>query len=491
MIRKESKRLIIFVSLWTIVCGVFFAHTAMAEVHQLTHWKDLINLRPDEAALKAARRARNRSDAGLKVQRIEHARGPNVNFDEYSVTITRLPTSGPKSIDQLIQYIRINLNDFLDDEFATFEGFKNEDSSDWRSQRNAPIGSVMLFSIPFPPKWYLGYLIQEKAAVVVSEASKHTWTFSPVTIGILAPGEHPVSGNREFGLRQEGGAHPQIYTRGVDRAIGGRLDLNQQAIFRGAGALWGSFQRNVKSFIEKNGGAAQINRPIIRRPKWHSPEVAALLGKNIDALHIEEMLQDRIGQRKAIRQGVIQEEKKTWPQVLKKRAWAYLTSAVDLACANPNHFERKFRNQKLPGVHFTKTDFDHFYLKDRARKAKFFDFLKVRRHKPLSKCQKFVLDEMQKTARPVSIGWIAKRSKRYRSGSPDTVGKPKVSVNKVSKSVDNFISDIGERIRVKPSKSPPSSSSEYEPPNGINGDFGNLDLVRPDFDFGPGSTLGH
>jgi hypothetical protein len=273
--RKESMHKKAAVLL-TILIGSVCPPLSAAEENPLAPWKDLINLRPDVTALQAARAQRGRPASPGKIQRIELARGPTVNFDEFSVTLTKLPTSGPTTADALLQYIRLNLNEFMDHSVATFSAQNPQESADWRATDRAPLGAVMQFKIPL---WSIsGNPLGEGASVVTSASSAHAWTFSPITVGPFDPGEHPVSGNREFGWRNEDGTFGQIYLRGVDRAIGGKLDPGEETIFNGADALWKSFQMNVKAFVEKNGGEAQINAPTIRRPRWNSPDVAALLG---------------------------------------------------------------------------------------------------------------------------------------------------------------------------------------------------------------------
>ncbi|RAV27409.1 hypothetical protein [Sinomicrobium soli] len=55
----------------------------------------------------------------------------------------------------------------------------------------------------------------DNESVIVSDYNTEKWTFS--TIFDPKYGEHPVSGNRDFGYTQNGDGSYTFYTRGVDR----------------------------------------------------------------------------------------------------------------------------------------------------------------------------------------------------------------------------------------------------------------------------------
>jgi hypothetical protein len=224
-------------------------------------WGDLLNFRPDAANLNALRLGRGRSAVEYNVQRIELATGDWVNFDFYAVEIAQLPSSGPTTLSDLFVHIRRNLADLLDKEYSTFRGWSEPDRQDWDGYAAAPLGSVMVFDIPG-----LGP-VKEQAGVVTSAATDWDWVFSPVTIGTCCPGEHPVSGNRQFGLTQSAEGRVRIYTRAVDRVLASAVP-GENIVFAGADNLWRSFQRNLSYTVNSTGGRAGIVPPIVYRPTW-------------------------------------------------------------------------------------------------------------------------------------------------------------------------------------------------------------------------------
>jgi len=88
---------------------------------------------------------------------------------------------------------------------------------------------------------------------------------------------HPVSGNREFGVYANPSAPGTytFYTMGVDRisdwefALGSALANG--AAFRGADQLWTAMQTNMINFINSHGGQADTyaQRSYTARPNWY------------------------------------------------------------------------------------------------------------------------------------------------------------------------------------------------------------------------------
>jgi hypothetical protein len=201
----------------------------------------LVNLLPDSARLNAERQLRGQTPVSFKVQRIEDATSEHINFDTYSVVITRLPPG--VSPDQLFQKVRRDINEFLDNDVGAMVGYRRGDAQDWKSSASAPLGSILV--------WHISSM--EQAGVVTSLSEPRRWIFTPVTIGRAFPGEHPVSGNREFGLRPGPGNGWTIYTRGVDRVLASLLP-GEDIVFGGQDALWRSFQNGVASYVNAAGG---------------------------------------------------------------------------------------------------------------------------------------------------------------------------------------------------------------------------------------------
>jgi hypothetical protein len=224
-------------------------------------WLDLLNWLPDKDALNEERVARKQAKVDFKVQRIEDASSEQVNFDFYAIDIQTLPAG--MTDKELFVHIRKNLNDFFDPAAATVATYEKDDPKDWGSIQQAPLGAIMQFQIPWGPVW-------EDAAVVASKADGRSWVFTPVTIGIASPGQHPVSGNREFALTPKEGLAARIYTRGVDRALENPLllDMPESFVYDGGDKLWQSFQARVVKYVVDHGGAATVGNHYFKRPLW-------------------------------------------------------------------------------------------------------------------------------------------------------------------------------------------------------------------------------
>jgi hypothetical protein len=229
-------------------------------------WQDLLNMLPDPGRLDAARAKRGRAKVDYQIQRIEDAQGPHVNFDLYAVEIARLPSSGPSEPETLMTHIRQNLNAFFDPRYSVLVGYEDADAGDWAKLNPAPLGALMQFNIPAR---VLGLPLEEQAAVIASASSATEWIFSPVTIGSSFPGEHPVSGNRQFGTRTRGGT-VEVYTRAADRTIDNNkiLPPSESDVFTGADNLWRSFQDRVVTYVNGHGGSAKAGTVEIHRPTW-------------------------------------------------------------------------------------------------------------------------------------------------------------------------------------------------------------------------------
>lgn len=198
-------------------------------------------------------------DSNFSLLDIEEARGTVVNMDEFSVTISDLPNG--MNAGQFLNYIRININNFIDTDFSeydfgTYSGFYNK-----RWDAPDPTGSILNIDIP-----------GDNGSVIVSNYNSTNWTFS--TIRSPWAYDHPVSGNRQFGYISNGNGSYTFYTKGVDRFTQGLTGediawvLGMGNPFSGADDLWKSFQQGIKDYVQANGGSATINDPEFIRPDW-------------------------------------------------------------------------------------------------------------------------------------------------------------------------------------------------------------------------------
>lgn len=87
-------------------------------------------------------------------------------------------------------------------------------------------------------------------------------------------GQHPVSGNREFGYTQNTDGSYTFYTRGVDRItdpVDAAIAENLMDAFANPDALWTSYKQGIYDFVQSNGGQATVPKTTdnkIYRPDW-------------------------------------------------------------------------------------------------------------------------------------------------------------------------------------------------------------------------------
>lgn len=141
--------------------------------------------------------------------------------------------------------------------FTPYNSYGIDDSTIWNS--NSPSGAIISIDIPGP----------DNATVITSFSSTDKWTFT--TINEPKYGEHPVSGNRDFGYNDNGDGSYTFYTRGVDRLTswdGELLRLLGNVPFNSADNLWISFQNKVSQFVNTHSGVSTTPNPEKYRPNW-------------------------------------------------------------------------------------------------------------------------------------------------------------------------------------------------------------------------------
>ncbi|MGB5944417.1 MAG: hypothetical protein WBG71_16145 [Leeuwenhoekiella sp.] len=203
------------------------------------------------------------------VQYIDDAEGAVVNMDYFPVVIDRLPTNpitGQRfTADGFLEYIRLNINDFVDTDFSSFSPENEVDtgydeSAIWFS--SYPLGAILHIEIPF-----------NDGSVVCSEIENDNWIFSTIE----APWDfaHPVSGNRQIGYEINTDGSYTFFSRGVDRfesqmdyEVADYMFIGQP--LNGADSLWISFQQKLQAFCNKplNDGVANASPRSINRPNW-------------------------------------------------------------------------------------------------------------------------------------------------------------------------------------------------------------------------------
>lgn len=218
-------------------------------------WADLFNWTAPGSVDSAV------SARGMRIQRIQDALG-ELNLDRYEVRCDQLP-SGWSAAD-IVRQMRLDLNSFVDTDYSEFIPYDSGvDDVTWSSA--SPVGAVFKIDIAGP----------DNASVVGSLVEDNRWRFT--TVNAPWSGEHPVSGHREFGVRDEGGASI-FYTRGADRWTGGP---GSSVGFFAADRLWRSLQAKLAEWINNNGGSATVLEPFSER--FHPEVVRILYGGNQSA----------------------------------------------------------------------------------------------------------------------------------------------------------------------------------------------------------------
>lgn len=227
-------------------------------------WADLFNWRVPPSVASAV------SGRGFSIMSIGDAHGA-LSLDKYEVKVDSLPSG--MSAPDLLDRIRLNMNDFVDTDNTEFDPYDSSDGTKWAG--SSPVGACFHLDIIGP----------DNAAVVGSLVESNRFRFT--TIETPRSGDHPVTGHREWGYREEGGGYV-FYTRGTDRATQG---IGETLVFAGADHLWKSFQTKLAEFVNDNGGSASI---LPRFSKRFHPDVVRILyggasaqGLGYDPLAIE------------------------------------------------------------------------------------------------------------------------------------------------------------------------------------------------------------
>ena len=187
-------------------------------------------------------------------------------MDYFPVTINQLPTG--YTAESLLEHIRTNINSFTNDDahFQPYSGLTGE-SALWNSAN--PLRAVLTID-----------LTPHDGSVITTADENNKWIFSVIRSPLDT--HHPVSGNREFGFRNNPDGSYTFYTKGVDRIRQPAASFFRDAINFGfdfdlmdlADQLWFSFQDEIKKFVDQKGGSSTI--PTIRnqgdRPDWDKVE---------------------------------------------------------------------------------------------------------------------------------------------------------------------------------------------------------------------------
>lgn len=220
-------------------------YTVDTEKQAISTSKDLILFYPNLSIIK------NLLNRNITIQRIENGSG-DLYLDYFSVEISQFPKLNGKRFNpqEFLNYVRVNLNYFVDTDNSEFYPFTQEDNIIWKSTN--PEGAVVEIDI-FGP--YNG-------AVVVGKYTQNFWIFSTLDVP-EGPGNHPINGNRQFGIDYVNGKY-RIFTRGADTVNSLILNALRPAVTLGQKNLWESFQDKILTFINNYGGIAKAYAPVIK-----------------------------------------------------------------------------------------------------------------------------------------------------------------------------------------------------------------------------------
>lgn len=199
--------------------------------------------------------------------------GGVVNCDFFPVKISQLPnkpgTTTKMTSAEFLEYFRLHINDFISDSIGiTFSsqgaGSNFNDSARWYQPYSQAMGALQHIHIPGPGG------TSNDGSVVLSDYKNLNSTiehnyFKFSTLETYFDYEHPVAGNREFGLYNSSSNPGEFtfYTMGVDRIwdIGSYLANSIFGGFKRADKLWNNVQDNLKIFINQSGGQASFYTP--------------------------------------------------------------------------------------------------------------------------------------------------------------------------------------------------------------------------------------
>jgi hypothetical protein len=210
------------------------------------------------------------------VQDLKGAQGPSINLDRFAIQFPTLPTIGGQQLtmQQTLDHIRLNISTYSGTTFAPQIRTGQNEANTWYSAN--PMGTVVRIDISA----FYG-IFRDGGDVIVSDYgytyNSSYWKFS--TIHDPFSDDHPVSGTREFGIRQIPTGY-EFYTMGADRLtgygdslIGYISDVGNSGKdpfqFDGGRELWENLTHNlqIKLFNPQNIPTT-IPQPVVNHPDF-------------------------------------------------------------------------------------------------------------------------------------------------------------------------------------------------------------------------------
>ncbi|HKK61322.1 MAG TPA: hypothetical protein VJ951_02110, partial [Bacteroidales bacterium] len=242
----------------------------------ISSWLSLIGFKPPASTISYLNQLSQQENRNWDIQAIEDASGTVINLDYFAVKINRLPNNAngvQMTPAEFFDELSANFMNLIDKENADFQFYSPQDQQRWYSQD--PINTVFTIVIP-----------GDDGSVVASDFKTSdyyggNWIFSTLKAPFVEDGYHPVSGNRQFGLKRNRDGTFEVYTRGADRVTNFYHKWFQSAAFDGADKTWRSFQAGVMNYVNQRGGDAGTPSDLIeeiKRPNWNSVHEAIKTG---------------------------------------------------------------------------------------------------------------------------------------------------------------------------------------------------------------------
>lgn len=212
-----------------------------------TEWSDVRSLRADSSL----------NPQIASVQTIDGTGAGDVNLDYYAITVDRTGTA-----KQMFADFRKKMGDLLFRKgvaaqgFYDFRGYDQANAARWTT--DDPRGSLMTFVL------FRGAFVEfERGSVVVSCSDDTSFVFS--TVSTAADGDHPVSGNRAFGIVDNKDGSVTFFTKAADRVKGGAyFDLlgsaQREGTFAAGAHIWENLLDNIQQAYAGAHPRARVTR---------------------------------------------------------------------------------------------------------------------------------------------------------------------------------------------------------------------------------------
>lgn len=238
----------IFLSLILATCLTAEANAACVspvsspQTADKSEWIDMLSLDADRAL----------NSKITLVQDIATTGTGDVNLDFNSITFD----SNGKTAAQWMADFRDDIDSYIY-KGTTYSVAPYDDENKRRWESSIPVGAIMVFDlsklvIPF-----------ERGAVVVSCHDPETFVFSTISIsGLTNPGDHPVSGNRGFGIKDNQDGSVTFFTKAADRLKGDNAvfqAIGSKKTFELGAKVWEGLLNNIEKKTSSLNPREKIN----------------------------------------------------------------------------------------------------------------------------------------------------------------------------------------------------------------------------------------